>query len=329
MGSKARTSEFSDKVVSEIRLFSDIAQANGSNISLQDISTLTSTSLTERELENAWAANPFLSAVYELRQDLVLERRDETRKRPVRIFEEEAEKRARARKYIVFAREFLSYCTGKAARLLSISGSTSYLSPSPGDDLDFFAIAEQDSLWIFLAKSLLLARAYRYLHPDSPRICFSYAIDEAFAEKHFAAPRDPLSARDALKAIVVQGPDFYTRLLRKNTWISDYYPKLYQQKTKNAELDPAQKERSSTSTSRKFLNLFLFYTVGKYIRVKSALLNRALRTRGETASAFNVKIGRDHLVFESARYTSLRRMYNKLQSIRSWKQPASSWEGER
>ncbi len=289
--------------------------ANKSHISLEDIAVLTSTPFTKTELEHAWATDEFLSAAYELKQYFVLERGDGPEKRSVATFEDEAKKLARAREYVAFAREFLSYCTSKAARLLSISGSTSYLSPSPGDDLDFFAVAEQDSLWIFLTKSLLLARVFRVLHPGSPRICFSYAIDECFAEREFAAPKDPLSARDALKAIVVQGSGFYTHLLRKNTWISNYFPKLYEQKTRSPEPEPSKIGRSSTSTSRKFLNLLLLYTVGRYIRVKSALLNRDLRIRGETTSAFTVKIGIDHLVFESARYTILRQMYRKLPTI--------------
>ncbi len=314
MDNKPATTVLSDQVIAEIRLFSAIARTNWSHISIEELSALISTPFSATELQQAWESNPTLSAAYELRQDLVLERREEAEIKLAGALEEEVEKRARARDYIGFAREFVPYCTGKATKLLSISGSTSYLSPSPRDDLDFFAIAERDSLWIFLTKSLLLARVFRFLRPGSPRFCFSYAIDEGLAEREFA-PKDPLSARDALKAIVIQGSDFYNRLLRKNTWISDYFPKLYEQKTKSAQPELDRKHRSSTSTSRKFLNLLLLYSVGKYIRVKSALLNRELRMRGETASAFTVKIGRDHLVFESTRYTSLRRIYQKLLPI--------------
>lgn len=327
MENKPTTIALSDRVIAEISLFSAIARTNRSHISIEDLSALTSTGFTAAELQEAWASNSKLSAAYELRQDLVLERRDETKESVVE-FEEEARKLARARDYVGFAREFLSYCTGKTTRLLSISGSTSYFSPSPGDDLDFFAIAELDSLWIFLAKSLILARVFRYLHPGSPRICFSYAIDEGFAEKEFATPKDPLSARDALKAIVVQGSDFYTRLLRKNTWISDYYPKLYEQRMKT-ETEPAQEDRPPVSSSQKFLNLLLLYTVGKYIRIKSALLNRRLRGRGENSSTFTVKIGRDHLVFESTRYTILRKMYDMLPPITPRSQPPAPGQPEK
>ncbi len=327
MENKTITAQLSDQLILEIQLLSSIARTNGSHISLRDIATLTSTSFSERELEEAWSSNPTLSSAYEVKQDRVLERRNRSTAELLGEIREESEKQIRAAEYITFARGFQSWCKGKQSKLLSVSGSTSYLSPSRTDDLDFFAIARQDSLWIFLTRALILARFFRALHRGAPRICFSYAIDEGFAEREFAPSNDPLSARDALTTLVVYGSEFYTRLLRRNSWISNYFPRLYRQRTGNSGLE-AELDRTPSSTGRKFLNLLLFYIVGGYIQIRSALLNRKLLMQGKTSSIFSVKMGRDRLIFESTRYSNLRRMYHQFATPIERKQTPSLREGE-
>ncbi len=322
------TTQLSDLVISEIQLLSSIAKANGSHISLRDITTLTSTNFSERQLEEAWSSNPTLSSTYEVKQNLVLERTNTSTEERLSEIREQSEKRVRATEYITFARGFQSWCKGKHAKLLSVSGSTSYLSPSLSDDLDFFAIARQDSLWIFLTRALILARFFRLLRRGTPRICFSYAIDEGLAEKEFAPSNDPLSARDALTTLVVYGTEFYTHLLRRNSWISNYFPTLYGQKTGNIGPERSEPNRTSSSTGRKFLNLLLFYIVGDYIRIKSALLNRKLLRRGKNGAVFTLKMGRDRLIFESTRYSNLRRLYGNFATAKVRKHTPALREGE-
>jgi hypothetical protein len=307
------TDGISDQSLSEIAFLFAIAKANGTLISIQDISALTSVGLTEEDLRRAWKSTPQLSNTYKLQDDLILEVRAEP-ERSTRDIADEVEKRKRAQEYISIARHFSGWCVCNQASLLSVSGSTSYFAPSEKDDLDFFVVSRRDSLWILLPRLLILARVFRFIHKRSPRICFSYAIDESFAERDFASPKDPLSARDALTAVVIHGSGLYLRLLKNNDWISKFYPRLYERRTRETASDPVKATEPYHSPARLFVNLFSLRTVGFYVRLKSELLNRKFRSERKNDARFSVKIATDHLVFESDRYTRLRNMYRNFPS---------------
>ncbi len=233
---------------------------------------------------------------------------------------------ARAEEYSRYASEFASLCNRREARLIAISGSTSYQTVSESDDLDIFCVTRPDCLWVFLAKSLFLARFSRISRWNSPRICFSYAVDQNFAEKEFLTERDALFARDALSAKVVHGQEFYRALLKKSAWISSYFPRFYEGRTNIEHSEQTGDERATSSTSQRFLNLLLQILVGKYIALKSAMLNRKLSKQGKFSSRFILKIGPDHCVFESTRYRRLRSLYQKQDSQPSTSSQLSSPE---
>ncbi len=300
----------SNSIISEIRFLSGIAKANGSLISLKDIATLTQLSVSEEQLEAVWSEIPDLVTVYELRNGLVLEREHGNVRNHWSVLEREIRNRDRAKNYANYARKFVSFCNGKKTTLIAISGSTSYQTVSETDDLDFFCMTKPDYLWIFLTKSLLLSRFFHLSRRDAPRICFSYAVDQSFAETEFTVPNDALFARDALSAIVIQGTESYKRLLKRSSWMSNYFPKLYQQRTNTPEDVPD--EQSISSARQKFLNLLLRFLLGNYIAVKSAMLNRKLRKQDRSSSIFTLKLGPHHCIFESARYSHLRHMYRQF-----------------
>ncbi len=299
-----------DHVISEIRLLSGIAKANGSLISLKDIAALTHANLSKEQLEAAWPTIPGLATVYELENGLILEQEPENTH--LAILGREIEKRARAESYASYAREFASLCRGRKTTLIAISGSTSYQTVSETDDLDFFCITKPDFLWIFLTKSLLLSRFFHLSRRDAPRICFSYAVDQSFAEREFTLPNDALFARDALTTMVIRGTGSYKRLLKRSSWISQYFPRLYQQRTNTPDPEDAIEEQSASSPGWKFLNLLLRLLVGSYIGAKSAMLNRKFRKHDRSSSLFTLRIGPDHCIFESVRYSHLRFMYRQL-----------------
>ena len=300
-----------DHIIYEVSFLSRIAKANGSLASLKDLVALTRTNLSEEQLESSWAAIPELAGSYELKNGLIIERRNDFAGYGPSSVGQEQEKKARAKSYARYAREFASLCNGEETKLIAISGSTSYQSPSAGDDLDIFCITRPGSLWIFLTKSLLLARFLQVFRRTEPRICFSYAVDENFVEKEFLRARDPLFARDALTTIVVHGQEFYEELLRKSSWIFNYFPHLYQRRTSSIHLEDGR-DQVGSSPSRKFLNTLLRVLVGNYIAFKSAMLNRKLRNQRKFSSLFSAKIGSDHCIFESVRYSKLRAMYLEL-----------------
>ncbi|MDA4131857.1 MAG: hypothetical protein OK454_01850, partial [Thaumarchaeota archaeon] len=142
----------------------------------------------------------------------------------------------------------------------------------------------------------------------SPPFCFSYVIDEERARTEFGEAKDGLFARDALSAHVLAGRDFYRSLLIAGSWMQGYFPRMYARRVVNRDADgrPATPRAGSA-----LLNSFLFYSVGTYVRMKAALLNRQYRRRGETSAVFQSRIGKDHCVYESNRYRRLRRMYSK------------------
>jgi hypothetical protein len=299
-------------LIHEVNFLSGIAKANGSLVSLKDLAALTRTNLSEEQLESSWAGIPELVGSYELKNGLIIERGNNNAANGLSSVDQEQEKKARAESYARYAREFASLCDTEETKLIAISGSTSYQSPSAMDDLDIFCITRPDHLWLFLTKSLLLARFLHVLRRNEPRICFSYVVDENFVEKEFRPARDALFARDALTTIVVHGREFYKELLKKSSWISSYFPHLYQRRTNALRHGEVAREKIASAPSQKFLNILLRVLVGNYIAVKSAMLNRKLRKQGKFSSLFSTKIGSDHCIFESVRYTKLKAMYLKL-----------------
>ena len=305
-----------ERIVAEVGILSGIARANGSLVSLKDLAALTCTNLSEEQIQSSWETIPELATSYDLKNGLIIQRGNHNDGNGRDRVDLEMEKRARSESYGRYAREFASLCHGRNTNLVAISGSTSYKTPSASDDLDIFCITKPDHLWLFMTKSLLLARILHVFRRDFPRICFSYAVDQNFAEKEFLLPRDALFARDALTTIVVHGQDYYKELLKKSPWISDYFPRLYQDRTSVVQLEEVGGERTGCSPSRIFLNTLLRVLVGNYIAFKSAMLNRRLRKQGKFSSLFLAKIGPDHCIFESVRYSNLRAMYLKLNQPR-------------
>ena len=300
-----------DKTIAGIRLLSEIARANSSLLSLKDIVELTPIDQTEDQLVSNWPNLSSLATRYEVSNGFLQERG----KGDSALQNRELENRSRARKYTSFAREFAPLFKSGDTSLIAISGSTSYRAVSAADDLDFFCVTRPESVWIFLARTLVLSRFFRLVRRNAPRVCFSYTVDQGFADHHFASSRDALFARDALNVTVVFGKQPYNRLLRRNGWIAGYFPRLYQQRTHGAVDEDREVETEyslQASPARRFLNLLLYYTVGNYISIKSSLLNRSYRHQTKSRAQFAMRSGPDHCIFESARYSQLRTMYRRF-----------------
>lgn len=302
----------SEQTISEILLLAEIARTNNSHISIKDIVTLTSTEMDENGIRSACKNDPRLQASLDLAEDLVFDGTDPHSEDS--LLQSFDERRTRASEFVRFANALQVFCRTRDTGLFSVSGSTSYYSISPGDDLDFFTVTADGALWFFLFKSMIFSRIFRILHPEYPNTCFSYTIDQSFAKKAFAT-NDPLFARDALSVVVLHGHGFYDQLLRQSSWMNSYFPRLYQLKTEGR---PKMAEHGAgKSLNRHFLNSFLFLTLGRYLRVKSVLANRRLQSQAKTSSLFTLKSGPDHFIIESVRYLRLRQMYSHLQRTAS------------
>jgi hypothetical protein len=307
---KLHSSLTSDET-SKLEVLLAVARIKGALLSAEDVDELTGLLTSRSDLDSIWKA-PSLDSRYGLRESFVVNKDWDNGEIAADTVEDSNQRRARAERYIAHAGEFSLFSGKRWVRVLSVAGSASYESASENDDVDIFCITEQDSLWIYLTKALILARVFRIVRPESPRFCFSCAFDEQYAVKLFSAPNDALFARDALTIKTLQGSSFYDSLLRRGQWISDYFPKLHQTR-KALQVDTQKGNGVSPSTlGRKVLNRFLFLTVGNYVKVKSILLNRRLRKWGIVDSFFTVESSCDHCVFESQGYRNLRRVYSKF-----------------
>jgi hypothetical protein len=298
--------------VSKVELLLAIARAKGSLLSAKDIDELTCLLPAGADLGSVWNQIPILDSRYEVKGGLLVERRVSNDQASSGAIEDQKWRRARAERYIEFAREF-SLLSGKTwIRVLSVAGSTSYKATSQNDDIDIFCVTEKDSLWIYLTKALLLARIFKLVRPGSPRFCFSCVLDEDYARRLFASPNDALFARDALTAQVLRGSLFYDGLLQRGQWLSDYFPKLHG--LRKAQHIGRFEDTNATrpTVARKALNHFLFLTVGYYVKLKSILLNQKLRRTGKLDSLFRVISSPDHCIFESQSYQELRRIYSQF-----------------
>jgi hypothetical protein len=298
--------------VSKVELLLAIARAKGSLLSAKDIDELTGLLPAGADLGSIWNQIPSLDSRYEVKGGLLVERRASNDQAASGAIEDQKWRRARAERYIEYAREF-SFLSGKTwIRVLSVAGSTSYKATSENDDIDIFCVTEKDSLWIYLTKALLLARIFKLVRPGSPRFCFSCVLDEDYARRLFASPNDALFARDALTTQVLRGSLFYDGLLQRGQWLSDYFPKLHELRKAQHIGTFEDTNLTRPTVARKALNHFLFLTVGYYVKLKSILLNQKLRRTGKLDSLFRVISSPDHCIFESQSYQELRRIYGEF-----------------
>lgn len=290
-----------------IDILCQVAKSNGTSLSLMELADLTSLDVREEELEKAWNRSKVLSDRYKIAYGRITERVSSIK---------EADMRERYLRYVWnlgFAKKFaLLFTNDEDLKVLSISGSTAYHSVSDQDDLDFFCVTRNDSLWIFLLKALIRSRRFQ-AREKGPPLCFSYVVEEASARKLFSKGGDGLFARDAITVNVLKGQKLYGNLLLENAWIGFYFPKMYRARV--SELLANKREGYENSFSddssivRKIANRLLEHTLGNYIRVKSYLLNRRFAKAKENKRIFKVKINNGSCLFESNDYLELRKKY--------------------
>jgi hypothetical protein len=293
-----------DESISRIDLLYNVARLNDSVLSLRDLQVLLNSETSLSELEDAFADTPILKSKYNLQSGFVFEKgKDDA------IVALELQKRRKAFGNVALGARLAARLKGKGSVIIAIGGSTSYQSVKESDDLDFFCITHTDSVWIFLTKALLLLRATRLYSSQPSGACLSCVMDQDFAEKLFGNEQDPLFARDALNAIVLEGDKQYRSLLLKADWIARMFPRLYA--ARSIPIEGAIHRRDS-SVIRRVVNLFLFRTVGVYIRMKSMLENRRIARHGNKGRLFVTRVGRDHCIYESMRYRKMREIYRRL-----------------
>ncbi len=305
-----RLFEIGERELAEISSYCEIAKANKSMITLAELRQLTEADASEEDFLAAWDGNATLASRYLIDSGYVVEKG--VRESGPGWVDEEETNRRRARKNVATAEEFANLCATDRVKLLAVAGGNSYKRAREGDDIDLFCVTTGNSLWLFMLKSLLLARVYQITR-RSPPFCFSYVMDEDRARTEFATTGDRLFARDALAAKVMVGVGFYRSLLVEGSWMERFFPRMYRRSHEEAG---ESTRGSGQRLGNVAVNALLYLTVGSYIRMKAHMLNRRYRARGDAPALFRVRMGLDHCIYESNRYHMLRGMYNGVRAER-------------
>ena len=303
-----------DGVLYNMKLFCDVALENDSTVSLRDLIALTSINYSEKQLADSWDSYAVLSSRYRVASGIVLGKTEDFSDE-IQVKSRISAQYDRASSNIAYAFQFGSMLKSASSpfKVLSISGSTSYLSVSETDDLDFFCIVKAGAMWPSFVRSLILARAFRASRKYTPWICLSYVSDEEFVRREFFNNQNGLFARDAISTRVIQGEMYFRNLLKENSWMASYFPKLYELRIGGGTFTNQEfMKRKPADSFERILNLFLYYTAGSYIKLKSYLLNRRFSRDRKFSSLFHLRIGIDHCIYESADYLRLRKLYAGL-----------------
>jgi hypothetical protein len=302
-GHRFALSEFDE---SRIMLLCEVAKANGSILSIQDVLSTASLDATQEEITRAWKTSRVLDSKYFLDSGYVFEKGSSAH---MDSLKEEEKRRSRANSNVEYSKSLLPIFSKSGALSVSISGSTSYFSVSESDDLDFFSITKKNQTWIFLTRSLLLLRAKKILSKKMPDVCLGYTADVSYVSAIFLSSRSGLFARDALTALPILGKAFYDSLLKESLWMSEFFPKVFGERLSlSSGVEPAPEINSSVLF--KIFNMFLYFTAGTYMRIKCALLNRKFSKRKEYDRIFALRIGFDRCVYEARSYLELRKLYS-------------------
>lgn len=310
MGSDSLSSPLTDRDVTDIQLLFEIARVNGARLSLIEAVSLLRPEISKEDIASALNDMNGLNKHLRLQSGLFFAK-EEALAEASEVEAMELRRMSLAERNLAFAFDFAAFSGGAAARVFSVSGSSSYGSISSGDDLDFFCITPSETLWLFITRQLILARIFRAFNQDTPSICLSCMMDEGYARRSFKLTRDALFARDALHVSIIHGHDFYGNLLRESAWLSEYFPKLYRERLSGSRAHPAQ-SHGDPNVFTVFVNQFVFRFVGNYLRLKAYLSNRRLTRDKRNALLFTAKIGKDHCIYESVRYSDLRPLYSRL-----------------
>lgn len=298
-GEDMKTEYIDEREIDRIVLLYELASNKDRNLSIERLASLIPF-FSEPELLSLLSSSDALKSRYAIHHGQIIRR-----------FPEDNISKKRAIINLKIAESFLRYCYSVNAKVLAVSGSNSYLSASADDDIDIFCITERNTLWPFIARALIFARLYRLIKRSYPQITVSCAMDSEYAINQFIKPKDLLFARDALSTKVMKGHGYYRRLLERSAWIKKMYPVEYKNKVEELGHYPIA-DIGRMSLLSYILNRLFYILVGGYIRLKSYILNRRLAKEKRYTSIFRLKIGYDHLIYESSFYVVLRRLYSLI-----------------
>jgi len=195
-------------------------------------------------------------------------------------------------------------------RTVAVTGSVAYGSADKWDDIDLFIVTKRNRLWLTAFMTLVFVRLTKLLGLRAPHLslfCLSYVHDEqGFANESQRSRRNPLFARELLKAKPVAGADHYRRILEGSSWVRDIYSTSYAAKLRGlkVEIDGQGIERGESrfSFSLKWAECIAFNFLSRYLRIRAYLTNIKLRSQGEDFRVFEPKLSAVSCVYTSNFY---------------------------
>ena len=206
-------------------------------------------------------------------------------------------------------------------RTVAVTGSVAYGSADRWDDIDLFIVTRRNRLWLSAFITLVLVRLNKLLDLRPPHLslfCLSYVHDEeGFEYESQMNRRNPLFARELLKARPVAGVDRYRKILESNDWVRVFYSGPYAAKL--VELTDRGDGRSveSKDMSKWFsfpldwAEAIAYVLLSRYLRIRAYLTNLRLKSQGQVFRVFEPRISAVSCVYTSNFYEWLRSLWEE------------------
>lgn len=219
------------------------------------------------------------------------------------LFEQSEMRKMAAEKRLSFGRSFIGEISLQCPELLlgGVSGSVSYNSSGPEDDVDILLITEDGRLWKVIANALIEARRIRKTNPDAPILCLSYCMEETAFQSEALSHRSRLFARDFLRLKTETGFSLYSKILRDCTWMRTFYPAMFDERI-GMEFKENERRREEQSS---LMNTLSYVSVGSYLSIAAMIRNHAFRNEGKGHKEFRAVIRRDRCIYESVKWKRL------------------------
>jgi hypothetical protein len=206
-------------------------------------------------------------------------------------------------------------------RTVAVTGSVAYGSADKWDDIDLFIVTGRNRLWLSAFMTLILVRLNKLLDLGSPHLslfCLSYVHDEeGFEQESQMNRRNPLFARELLKARPVAGLDHYRKILESNEWVRVFYSIPYAAKLMeltdqiNGQMVETKYRSRWFSFAIDWAEAIAYVLLSRYLRIRAYLTNLRLKSEGQNFRVFEPKISAASCVYTSNFYEWLRGLWEE------------------